>query len=506
MLGAAVAATALALGGGTAAAVDATTSAAEVVTPAISRYESDGPLSAPLVAGADGALWSFESAYDRGHSIARYGSSGLLSSADSPTDEWPITTRTPLVPQPDGGMALVVSGWGALPRHLPALVRVDARGKRARAVTLPRSARTADAFAVGGDGAVWYVDTCADTLYRWHAGERLGRYRMRPEICAGTESSSALTVGPDGAVWFVNALQGRVIRRDARGRMRQWNFKPSERGYGKTLVVADPRGGSVAFSDGSPWATTGGIVTRAGRYVASYLGAPAFGINGRVWQAGKGRVIARSAGGKVTSISLSPRVDPVDLAVARDGALWFTAGAFEAPPSSESFFTSMSIGTVTEGRLSSWPLGSDTTWGPVQYGDAPTPLTLGGDGAFWTRVSPGMGAVEIARIAPPDLRAPRKPAARVTGVLARSGRTVVVQVRCDADRGRFCRGSVQLAGAAKAVRWIAPGQSGAAVSLTLNRGAARTVQRRGALKTTAVVRATGAGTTRSLITLRRSGR
>jgi len=499
MLGAAVAVTALALGCGTAAAVDA--AAAE--TPTITRYTSDGSLSVPLVSGPDNALWAYEPAGGNAPgAFVRYGSSRQLSAVDAPADaSWALT---PLTPQADGGMALVASRWADRARRLPGLFRVDAGGRRVSMRTLPRSASAADAFALTSDGTVWYVDLCGDALYRWRPGEKAARVRLQPAQCSGAETASTLTVGPDGAVWFLNAPQGRVVRRDAAGRMRQWAFQPGHGTYSPSVVAADARGGALAFSDASPTATTGGWVTRSGRFVPSMLGAPAFGSDGRLWQAAEGRIVARSAGGRITSIELpGADVDPVQLAIARDGGLWFTTGRYEAPLSSASYYFDLSVATVKGEVLASWPLDASNPGRAAQYGDAPTPLTLGGDGALWTRATSGGGTTSIVRIVPPELNAPRKPAARVTGVLARRGRMVVVQVRCDAERGRFCRGTVRLGAAAKAVRWIAPGQSGTAVSLTLTRGAERRLRRRGALRTNAVVRPTGAGTTRKALTLRR---
>lgn len=481
----------MALGAGAAVA----TAQETVAPPAVELLATDAPSWAALAAGPDGAIWSFEHRGESKPAIARYGGAGRLSQV---TVDAPVQLGvTPPVPQADGGMAVIARGYGA--DHISRLL-VDARGRRVTATRLPRSTKNADAFAIAPDGAVWWADTCADTLYRWRPGTRLARVRLQPAVCAGA-AGSALTVGPDGAVWFVNAKQGRIVRRDARGRVRQWNFSGGRATYVPNLLVADPRGGGAAFADASPQATAAGIVTPSGRFLPSFLGMPAY-RGDTVWQLAEGRVAARAAGELVVDAFLRTGMDPITITIDRAGSPWFPAGRWSSPPSSDSVFHDIAIGTVRSGQAVIWPVAGERR-GTSQLADAPTPIVLGGDGALWTRVEIGWGEQKILRVVPPGLRAPRKPVARVTGVLARTGRTVVLQVRCSADRGRFCRGTVGLGGSAKAVRYIAPGQSGAAVSLTLTRRAAARLRRAGALKLGAQVRSTGAGTTRATVRLRR---
>lgn len=491
--------TAAALGVAACAANAADPPAAAGAAPAIETYGTDLWRHAPLAAGSDGAMWSHEPRYvhgaDGAGAIVRYGRSGVLSRAVSPVPSG--TAQTPLAPQLDGGMAVVATPWIA-GRPAPVRLHADARGRRVTAVRLPGSARMADAFAVAADGTVWWVDTCADALRRWRPGNPLLSVRMSPADCEGAAGSSELALGPDGAVWYVNTAQGRVVRRDARGKLRQWSFSAARQWSGAPELAVDPRGGSLAFAE--PEGKTAGLVTRAGRLARTAEGAPAFGPRGTLWRAGDRELSFRRGNGESGESPLAPEHEGLAIAIGRDGRPWLTTGIFQNALSAGTFFHAVTIATSGDG-LGGWPITmADRT--ATQSDDPTTPLTLGGDGALWTRVG-FWGETAIVRVTPPGLSAPRRPVARVTGVLARSGRTVVLQVRCSAERGRFCRGTVGLGGSAKAVRYVAPGQSGAAVSLTLTGRAAARLRRAGALRLGAQVRSTGAGTTRATVRLRR---
>lgn len=477
------------------AAETTTAVAAAPVAPAIQTFANDASRGGAFAAGPDGATWSFELLENGQPVVSRYGRSKRLSRVDLPV--LVDGELTPLTPQADGGMAFLAGRWRGddLTR-----LRIDASGRRASAVALPRGARTADAFAIAASGEVWWIDSCADSLYRWRPGMRPARVQLPPANCEAG-GSSALTVGPDGAVWLANMRQGRIVRRDARGRVRQWHVTQAGDAYLGVAIVTDPRGGSAAFTDGSPWGESAGLITRSGRVVRTPVGNAAFGPGGMLWRTAAGRLVWRNARGESEALALASRVDPIAVAIGRDGTPWFTTGRYQAPPSSETWFDDIAIGTVHAGAFVSWPAIEDG--GPLRQFENAPPLTLGGDGALWTRAYARWNVGRVVRIVPPGLRTPRKPVARVTGLLARNGRTVVLQVRCAAERGRFCRGTVGLGGSAKAVRYVAPGQSGAAVSLTLTRRAAQRLRRRGALQVGAQVSSAGGGTTRATVRLRR---
>lgn len=487
---------AAALFGGGAAAAAAAAAEETALAPAIETYPAETGDGGPLAAGADGAMWSFERRDGGlGAAIVRYGPTGLLSRADAPVP-WE-RAWTPPTPQADGGMAVVVSPWNER-GQAPMRLHAGARGTRVTAIRLPRSARTADAFAVAGDGTVWWADTCARALRRWRPGKPLLNVPMRIDRCrGGFRSASALAVGPDGAVWYVNANQGWVVRRDVRGGLRRWAFWPAREWAPPSSLAVDPRGASLAFGD--LWGHASGLVTRAGRNVRTALGLPAFAPGGTLWSAGADALVSRRSDGKRTASPLPPDRDAIAIAIARDGRPWVMTGVFADGLSAGTYYDDVAIAT-TGGAPAGWPIAAAGR--RAETSDDPLPLTLGGDGALWTRVWT-WGGNAVARIVPPGLRAPRRPVARVTGVLARNGRTVVLQVRCAAERGRFCRGAVTLGGGAKAVRYVAPGQNGAAVSLTLTRRAARTLRRRGALTVGARAGSAGAGTTRTTVRLRR---
>ncbi len=130
-------------------------------------------------------------------------------------------------------------------------------------------------------------------------------------------------------------------------------------------------------------------------------------------------------------------------------------------------------------------------------------MTLGGDRAVWAEAPPETGA-GLLRIVPAVVPDASRAVARVRGVLARSGRVVTVQLSCAASRGRFCRGTVRLAGAAAAVPYIAPGQERGGRAADARRARrAHAAARRAAVRTTAVASSAGAGTTATRLVLRR---
>lgn len=182
---------------------------------------------------------------------------------------------------------------------------------------------------------------------------------------------------------------------------------------------------------------------------------PEFSPGGMLWRAAEGRIVWRDARGASTARALARGVDPLAIAVARGGSPWFTSGALVAPPSSAAWFRDVAVGTVRDRTLAGWSLFAAGRSLRQSEGALP-PLTLGGDGALWTRADVSWSHGYVVRVVPPGLRAPRRPVARVTGLLARNGRTVVLQVRCAAERGRFCRGTVGLGASAKAVRYTRP--------------------------------------------------
>lgn len=483
--------------------------------PTTSAFDLDGRVGT-LAAGLDGSTWAVERTDLAEVSFTRYGSSGELSSVplNRPLDEFHTAPK----PLADGGMGAIVA---SMERNYPpvagyvALARANAAGTVVRLTPLPAAARRAEGFAIEGDGTVWFARGCADAIYRWLPNRKLTRFQLRRVGCVNdsSESRSALSVGVDGSAWFVNLEQRRIARVDARGRVREWRVPLSRDPDGQPLrLAADPRGG-LAFSDEGYWGTRGvvaGRVTSAGTLLMwEETGVPAFGADGTLWQTTSRGLARTGRDGDRWDVALPGAPETATsqtfaLALARDGTPWFLAGSYESPPSRDGYYEQLSFGSVPFGIDGAAELPADAVSGLATHreeriGD----LVLGGDGAFWSYLTTGERQGQLVRLLPPGVGDPRRPMASARRVLARDGRTVVLQLSCDADRGRLCHGTVRLAKAAARTPFVVEGQSRAAVRLTLEKRASDALRRRGALRTTAIVRGDGAGETRRALRLRR---
>ncbi len=122
---------------------------------------------------------------------------------------------------------------------------------------------------------------------------------------------------------------------------------------------------------------------------------------------------------------------------------------------------------------------------------------IGPDGALWAQYGQ-----RLLRITPTGLAAERTPTARAVRLAGSRGRAIWLELACDADVARWCRGSVQLRGAAAPTRFVVAGQRHAAVRLTLSPRAVRALSRGRVVRSTAVVHSDDAPTTTRGLVLR----
>ncbi|ADB51929.1 hypothetical protein Cwoe_3511 [Conexibacter woesei DSM 14684] len=390
-----------------------------------------------------------------------------------------------------------------------ALARTDAMGSSLKLTSLPEAARGAFGFALEADGTVWFARACKDAIYRRLPSGKLTRFQLRGVGCSeSAEGNSGMIVGPDGAAWLVNLAQKRAARVDANGRVREWRVAvPEEMNlWGRsTQLAADPRGG-LAFADaaqpGEPQIS--GRVTATGKVrLSETAGTPAFGSDGTLWETTTRGLRRTAPDGRTTDITVPGAPDVFAVALARDGAPWFLGGTLWSGPSLPSEYLSLVAGGVPPGTESEVPAAAIAAI--PAHSSQGNGIALGGDGAIWTSLwnTAGDQGRMVTRIVPSEIAAARKPVGSVRRVLARTGRTVVLQLACDAERGRFCLGKVRLVGATSPTPYVVEGQSAAAVRMTLGPRAARTLRRGRAVRTTAIVRSEGAGETRRALTLRR---
>lgn len=493
----------------------------------VSRYAID------LAAAPDGGVWATDWMADHRNEreVVRFASDGRRHAVRLASDAGAFNrTLSGFQALPDGRVGLVVgrSREGRSGEHTyeVALARLGTRSDRPRLSSLPQPSRRGSGFAIAPDGAVWWGRACDDAVYRRAPGGRLARFALRRRGCRGStyRPPSAMAIGPDGSAWLFDLGQSRVARIDVRGRIREWRTDRWRVDYGaesEPILVPDPRGGGAAFADRGLSGIVGRI-TPAGRMISlsgsaddgDFAAALAFEPDGTLWRSVPGGLMRMSPkGGRQTHVA-TPRADVAGLALARDGAPWFTAGVFHWEAGSSGYggwFDEPVLGVAgPDGVSGSWPFtaaaagsrgvalrGRDT----MQQTD----LVLGPDGALWATVVDftRRGTARMVRATPAGLAAARRPVVRVRRTIARTARGAWLQLACAADAGRFCRGNVRL-GAGRRVLFVVAGGQRGTVRVTLARRARRVLRRSGVLRTRAVVRAAGAGTSRSPLTLRRT--
>jgi hypothetical protein len=490
------------------------------------------PALSALTPGTDGAMWGLHTSYAPdgvSTSVVRLDASGVLSTTALPAGLVPFDANGVLRALPDGSMALFADRGDADAGRLVLMRLAAGTGALERVDELPREAAGASGLAIGPDGTVWFARSCRDEVDRVGVDGRVVRFRLGRLGCGHApvrrEGGAGLAVDPAGGVWLVNACQGRIARISRSGRVRTWRMPPSAcpwRDPDRSLVriEANPRGG-IFFSgvlldpSGSPTGPTGWVTPR-GRYQHFTTAGPGLcASDGTLWHQGRRGFERRAPDGTVayfprhTTASAFP-----GFVETRDGALAFVrasywTSSYDDPhdPWQQLYLAPQLAVLRSDGGETDVPLpDGGTDAGTYVVGAT---VALGPDGALW--VQEGRLSLRLDRFAAPLVRvlldgvAPaRAPVADVRAVLARSGRTVWIQLSCDADRGRFCVGSVafeDFAVGLAPVRFALAGRTIGTLPLRLG-GDALERLRRGPLTTPVGVHTEGGSFTRRTVRLR----
>lgn len=498
--------------------------------PRIEQVPGQFALARDAIAGPDGAIWQVVSDFDdvgarRVQSLERVGVTGQLSRTEFADDvsyrPGGGATYTEVLTKPswlsDGGAALVVRKSGSSLATDVKLLRFDARGKLLGSSSLPQSARRAISFAVANDGTVWWARNCLDALYRRDPSGEVTLTRLPKRGCGAEredgstapaeENGTALTLAADGGVWLMSVCKPRLVRLAPDGSVRQWErFAARCRTPGDydsyvvpPTVTADQTGG-IAWSG---YKSSGRIDTRGRIVQYDPSGAGGFfDLAGTAWTM-RARIAANPT--TVTPLRVPDGRQGQFVAPAWGGGAWIVGSRATyvfAGKESYTWYDDASVQLfATDGTARNWAL-PPMSGGPSENVWITAALT-GADGALWVSYwDYGRHSKQLYRVTPPDLPAAAPTGATATAVTGRSGRAVTVQLRCDADPGRFCSGSVRLGGAARAARYVLGGQRRAGVRLTLGDRAAARLRRGWRVRTTALVVNTGATSTRTSLTVR----
>ena len=180
---------------------------------------------ARLAAAPDGAVWFAE---ESTYSFTRLKDGAFTRHAISTPGIAPF------------GVAVDASGtvWGTLPR-INRLVRISARGEIEELDPPTRAAQLGD-VAVGGDGAVWFLEMQANKIGRFAKGQ-FTEFPV-PTRSAGLTS---LAIASDGAVWFTE-LRGQRLGRLRDGVIVEF---PLPRNDARPFGIAVDAAGNVWYTD-----------------------------------------------------------------------------------------------------------------------------------------------------------------------------------------------------------------------------------------------------------------
>ncbi len=314
---------------------------------------------------------------------------------------------------------------------------------------------------------------------------------------------------------------GRIDRVALDGRVREWRaprIACDEHEGVETTVVPDPRGG-IAYASRGLYGGGSGRVRAGRRERFPSFGAGTFTRDGALWRSVPTGVERRAADGRIATFQTPRGLTQVSAPTpTRDGGVavvrasyWRSYGGDAHSDPVSTYLDARLTLLAPDGSQTDVPLPDSGTDAFPHFGG--TSLTLGPDGAFYLHEL-RVGADEyhlstqLLRVLPDGAMTPRPPDAAVQRVLGRVGRTLWLQVGCDADAARFCSGSVTLAGMGMtdgAGPFALAGGVPGAVPVTLGSRALETLRRRGSVHATVVVAPAGAAISQRTVTVTRRG-
>jgi hypothetical protein len=420
------------------------------VARSIERIELGGAQPLATTAGPDGRIWTFVhrmDGADRLDELVRLTASGVESRV--PASPQGVERLVPLTDGSVGWVGYTIGELGRLDWQR-SLVR---GGGPVATVPLSSADRVPDEVALAPDGSTWRLFSCTQ-IERTAPGGSVRTWELEGR-CVG-DTATAVAFGGDGSTWMANACWGRAARVSADGQLRRWRFRPVElacngefdSGPSSVALPTDAGGLSFAFNGGAIRIGPRGKLVPG---LANLLDVAA--PDGSTWsQTATGALRRRTADGAVSEIA-DPGAGGREIknaAIGPDVRLWVARATHS-------------------GEKASWQaeqisIGVTSATGPVRTLDGqlrrapfawtfPT-LTAGADGAVWisdTNIAPGTveprlpNAPQALLRVVPDAPVAAGAQARPLRIVARSGPTAWLQVRCDAAPGRFCTAAATIA-------------------------------------------------------------
>ena len=228
---------------------------------------------------------------------------------------------------------------------------------------MPSASDIPTAVAVGPDGSVWFTIESSDAI----GVLRNGKIDKLPKGKASVEPMG-IAVAADGAAWFTDSPARAISRIAPDGTLTSFALTDNPIARLNRLALAPD--GAVWFADSTALSVTrlrNGVLTP---HVLASLRPNPYGVavdaRGTVWATlqGANKLARITPDGQVTEIEIPTRASgPSDIAVDRDGAVWFLE------------FRTNKIGRYADGRFTEFPAPTPNA--------ALTGLAVAPDGAVW---------------------------------------------------------------------------------------------------------------------------
>ena len=247
-------------------------------------------------------------------------------------------TDIPIFPNGVSGAAMTADGSVWFSEAAPSVIGRILPSGSIRQYTLPFACVSPGFMTTGGDGNVWFSDTCGNgyqsygAIARITAAGNVKEYAL-PHGSVFGGGAPAMILGPDGYVWFSDG-DGSAASISTSGVVREYFLGGSW--------------GITSGFDGNMWTTTLGTpnelnaidrLTPAGALLDQYLIPNVFitsiasGPDNRIWFTNEDgyypSVGALAVDGTVTMYQLTSGTNASNITLGPDGAMWFTEGGVQ---------------------------------------------------------------------------------------------------------------------------------------------------------------------------------
>lgn len=264
------------------------------------------------------------------------------------------------------------------------------------------------AIAASADGSVWFTIDSANAIGRVRNGklERFTEEKINGEPIG-------LAAAPDGSAWYTDGPAGQITHIGANGELHSVRLESPVARIGQLAMAPD---GSLWFTEASAYSVTrlkDGVFER---HPIDRIRGVAIGVavasDGAVWSTlqAANQLLRIAPDGSMQTFDIPTRgSSPGDVAVGKDGAVWFLE------------FRGNKVGRYADGRFEEFPIGDD----PAGL----TGLAIAPDGAVWFGMlrKGSLGRLKGGKLE--EFRLPRKDARPFNVAVDRDGNVWYTDIR-----------------------------------------------------------------------------